>query len=64
MKGKVFIVTYFYWSGIDRKHHSIVVYNSNHWTLDEVINDCELKLEDKEIHEYYITEQTILASNI
>lgn len=65
MKGKVFIVTYFYWSGIDRKHHSLVVYNSNNWTLDEVINDCKLKLlEDKGIHGYYITEETILASNI
>lgn len=64
MKGKVLIVTYFYWSNEDRKHHSFEVYNSNNWTLDEVIDDCELKLEDKDIHGYYITEETILASNI
>ena len=66
MKGKVFIVTYFYWSDGDRKHHSLVVYNSNNWTLDEVINDCKLKLLEarEDIHGYYTTEETILASNI
>ena len=64
MKGKVFIVTYFYWSDGDRKHHSFEIYNADNWTLKEVHRDCKLKLKDKDIHGYYITEQTILASNI
>ena len=64
MKGKVFIITYFYWQGSSRKQHSFSVHSESNWTVQEVANIAEENVGEDGIDGYYITKQEILASNI
>ena len=64
MKGTVFIITYFYWQGSNRKQHSFSMHSESNWTIQEVTSIAEDNVGVDGIHGYYITKQEILSSNI